>query len=434
MDQNYFDTKVKGNNLVLKNIDKIVTGNIENPIAKGDTIVVRDGVIADIGFEKDLSLDGIETVVDVDGQIVCPGFIDDHIHNTLDDYAPQRGAVGCYADALYYGTTTMVSEGEQGPGWPRFYDDPIGCKAAAILAKRVFDRFRPGGGLKFHGGALVLVHGLTEKDFKEMHDAGVWLIAEIGGGGLCDPSEVEPMLEWARKYNFFYSVHLAPPSIPGSSWVTSDNILKLKPNKVAHTNGGSTAVDYCHIERLMDESDIPIEIVVNGNFVNFNKILRHMDKKGDLKRIVMGSDSPTGQASMPGAMNRCIVKASCLNDIPAEIAICMATGNTADIYGFNTGKIEIGREADLQVIDCPPGSCGKDALKAIEAGDPFGNSLVIVDGRIIAFRGHDSRPTSRTCLVDGKPIFVSGITEHLFFPPQIGRHYEGYSVQSEFKR
>lgn len=424
---------VKGNNIILKNIDKIVSGDINKGILPGDTIIVRDGLIAEIGFEKDLNLDSIETVVDVDGQIVCPGFIDCHIHNTLDDYAPQRGAVGCYSDALYYGTTSMVSEGEQGPGWPRFYDDPIGCKAAAILSKRVFDRFRPGGALKFHGGALVLVHGLTEQDFKEMHEAGVWLIAEIGGGGLCDPAEVEPMLEWARKYDFFFSVHLAPPSIPGSSWVTSENILKLRPNKVAHTNGGSTGVEFSHIQRLMDECDIPLELVVNGNFVNFNKMLKHMDKKGELNRLVMGSDSPTGQASMPGAMNRCIVKASSLNDIPAEKCIAMATGNTADLYGLNTGKIEVGREADLQVIDNPPGSCGTDALKAIECGDPFGNSLVIVDGRIIAYRGKDSRPTARTCKLEGMPDFVTGITEHLFFPPQLGRHYEGISAQTGFK-
>lgn len=40
----------------------------------------------------------------------------------------QRGAVGCYADALYGGTTSIVSEGEQGPGWPRFYDDPIAVR------------------------------------------------------------------------------------------------------------------------------------------------------------------------------------------------------------------------------------------------------------------------------------------------------------------
>ena len=422
------------NDLVIKNIDKIVSGDIQKGIIPGDTVVVRDGLIAAVGNYADVDTSGIDIVVDAQGQVVCPGFIDPHIHNTLDDYAPQRGAVGCYADALYYGTTSMVSEGEQGPGWPRFYDDPIGCKAAAILSKRVFDHFRPGGGLKFHGGALVLVHGLTEQDFKEMHDAGVWLIAEIGGGGLSDPDEVEPMLEWARKYDFFYSVHLAPPSIPGSSWVTSEAIIRLHPNKVAHTNGGSTAVSFDHIERLMEECDIPLELVVNGNFVNFNKILKRMEAKGELGRILFGSDSPTGQASMPGAMNRAIVKASSLNGLPAEMCIAMATGTTADIYGLNTGKIEVGREADLQVIDCPPGSCGSDALKAIECGDPIGNSMVIVDGRIMAFRGHDSRPTARFCLINGEDACVSGITEHLFFPPQYSRHYEGVSAQTRFKR
>ncbi len=412
------------NDLILKNIDKIISGDINKGVVPGDTIVVRDGKIAAVGFEKDLDTSGIDIVVDTDGQMVAPGLIDCHVHNTLDDYAPQRGAVGCYADALYAGTTTIISEGEQGPGWPRFYDDAIGCKAAAIMSHRVFDKFRPGGALKVHGGALVLVHGLTENDFKEMSEAGVWIIAEIGGGGLADPAEVAPMLEWARKYNFFYSVHLAPPSIPGSSWVTSKEILKLQPNKVAHTNGGSTGVSYDHIERLMDESNIALELVVNGNFVNFNKMIQHMDKKGQLNRLVFGSDAPTGQASLSGAINRAIVKAASLNGISAEQAIAIATGNAADLYGLNTGKIEVGREADLQVIDNPPGSVGTDALKAIENGDPFGNSLVIVDGRIIAFRGKDSRPTARFCKINGEKAFVSGITEHLFFPPQPGRHYE----------
>lgn len=413
------------NDLVITNLDKIVSGDISLGVIKGDTIVVRNGLIAGIGYKNELDFSDIETVVDADGQIAVPGFIDCHIHNTLDDYAPQRGAVGCYADALYSGTTSMISEGEQGPGWPRFYDDPVGCRAAAIMAKRVFDRFRPGGALKLHGGALVLVHGLTEQDFKEMSEAGVWLIAEIGGGGLSDPAEVEPMLEWARTYNFFYSVHLAPPSIPGSSWVTSEEILKLRPHKVAHTNGGSTAVSFDHIERLIDESDIALELVVNGNFVNFNRMLKTMDKKNQLHRIVMGSDAPTGQASLPGAIHREVVKASSLNDIPAWKAIAMATGNAADLYRLNTGKIQVGREADIQIIDHPPGSVGSDALSAIEHGDPIGNSMVIVDGRIIAYRGKDSRPTARYCKINGEKQFVTGITEHLFFPPQPGRHYEG---------
>ena len=65
----------------------------------------------------------------------------------------------------------------------------------------------------------------------------------------------------------------------------------------------------------------------------------------------VGSDSPTGQASMPNAIHRAIVRISSMNEIPAEKVIAMATGNTADLYGLKSGKIEIGREADIIIID-----------------------------------------------------------------------------------
>ena len=97
------------NDLIIKSIDKIISGDINKGIIPGDTIIVRDGKIAQIGFENEVDKSGIETVVDVDGQIVCPGFIDCHVHNTLDDYAPQRGAVGCYADALYHYDLSALS-------------------------------------------------------------------------------------------------------------------------------------------------------------------------------------------------------------------------------------------------------------------------------------------------------------------------------------
>jgi len=414
--KNYFE-KPNNGDIVIKNIKKIVSGDFYKGVIKdADTIVCRKGLITEIGMEKDLDFSDIELIVDANQQVVCPGLIDSHLHNTLDDYAPQRGAVGCYADALLYGTTTMISEGEQGPGYPRFYDDAIGVKATAIMSSRVFKKFRPGGALKMHGGALVLVHGLTENDFKEMSEAGVWIIAEIGGGGLAKPEEVIPMVKWARKYGFFVSCHLAPPSIPGSSWVTSEDILQIKPDKIAHFNGGSTGVSYDHIDRLIKESDAGLELVVNGNMVNFNKILKQVKDRNELNRINFGSDAPTGQSALLAAINLAIVKASSLCDIPAEQAIAMGTGNTADLYHLNTGKIEVGREADIIVIDNPPSSVGKDALEAIEGGDPFGASLTIVDGEIAGFRGHDSRPTEHYCLINGKEARLETITEHLFFP------------------
>ena len=82
-------------NLVLKNIDKIVSGDIMRGILPGDAIVVRDGLIAQIGYLKDLDTSGIDTVVDTQGQIVIPGLIDCHNPQyPRPTTRPQRGAVG----------------------------------------------------------------------------------------------------------------------------------------------------------------------------------------------------------------------------------------------------------------------------------------------------------------------------------------------------
>lgn len=412
-------------NLLIRNIGKIVSGDINTGVIEGaNTILVKDGIIAKIGREQEIDTANIDidNVIDVNGQTVIPGLIDAHVHNALDDYAPQMGTIGCFEDALLGGTTTMISEGEQGPGFPRFYNDPVGCKATAILARKVFEKFRPGGALKLHAGALVLVDGLSQKDFLEMHQAGVWLISEIGGGGISNISKIVEMVGWARQYDFFVSAHLSPPSIPGSSWIGAKEILTIQPDKVAHANGGSTAVPFEEIEQIIDESELSLELVVNGNPKVLNRIVQILDKKNELHRLVLGSDSPTGQASLPGAIVRAVVRVSALNDIPAEKAIAMATGNTADLYGLNTGKIEVGREADLVVIDRPPGSSGENALDAIEKGDMFGCSLVIVDGEIVGIRGKDTRATARWCTVDGVEMRVRGINEFIFFPPRFIRH------------
>ena len=56
------------NNLVLKNIDKIISGDLEKGVLEGDTIVVRDGFIKEIGFYDAVDKSDIELEVDVDGQ------------------------------------------------------------------------------------------------------------------------------------------------------------------------------------------------------------------------------------------------------------------------------------------------------------------------------------------------------------------------------
>ena len=416
------DRHYKGTVLV-KNIGTLVSGDFHKGILKADTVVVKNGIIDQIGYEKELDCHNPDHEIDVQGQVVCPGFIDPHVHNTVDDYAPMTQTVNWMESYLWYGITTILSEGEQGPGYPRFFDDPIGAKAMAIAAKRIFDNFRPGGFLKFHGGALVLVHGLTEKDFKEMADAGVWLIAEIGGGGVYLAEEAVPMIRWARKYGFKISTHIGPASIPGSSPVFADIALAHSPDKYAHLNGGSTAAPWSEIKRIIDERNPNsyIEFVAVGNQKMADRIACYMTQRNELDKIVFGSDTPTGQGSLPNCIQRMVMRMAAFDDIPPAQAIAMGTGNTADLFGLNTGKIEVGREADLLAIDSSHDAVGKNALEAMQLDDTFGVSMVMVDGQVVSLKGRDGRPTHRSVIIDGTPRFIDNINEYLFGP-----YFPGY--------
>lgn len=416
LDRRYMGT------VAIKNVGKMVSGDFFKGILDADTIIVKDGIIHHIGKEKTMDLSGADHVIDVQGQVVCPGFIDAHVHNTIDDFQSMAQALNWMESYLWYGITTIMSEGEQGPGYPRFFNDPVGTKAMAIVAKRVFDNFRPGGFQKFHGGALVLTEGLTEADFDEMAKAGVWIIAEIGGGGLYKVKDVAPMIEWARKHKFFVSVHIGPQSIPGSSLVGSELCVAIQPDKLAHINGGSTAAPWSEIQRCLEECPkAGAEFISMGNQKMADRIWSFLKTRNELHRVVFGSDTPTGQGVTPNCIQRMVMRAAAFNDISPAQAIAMGTGNTADLYGLNTGKIEVGREADILAIDSGYDATGQDALEAMCLDDTFGVSMVMVDGQVVSVKGRDGRPTKRHITIDGEPTYIDNINEYLFGP-----YFAGY--------
>ncbi|NAY82595.1 MAG: hypothetical protein GU362_06980, partial [Thaumarchaeota archaeon] len=61
---------------------------------------------------------------------------------------------------------------------------------------------------------------------------------------------------------------------------------------------------------------------------------------------------------------------------------------------------------------------GTDALGAIENGDMVGTAMVMVDGKIVALRGRDSRPTTKYIKLNGKELGVKDPNEALFDPPR----------------
>jgi enamidase len=384
-------------NLVLKNIGTIVSGDIKNPIIKGDCIFIEDGRISSVGAFETLTLKDADMVIDCNGTTVTPGLIDSHCHSILGDYTSRQNQSGFLESELHGGVTTMISAGEVHlQGRPK---DPAGVKALAILACKSFKNFRPGGA-KVEGGAVILEKGLTKKDFQEMAEQGVHIVGEIGLGSVKDPEEAAPMVKWARECNMTIMMHTGGTSIPGSSTVTADMVIKTDPDIASHVNGGPTAVSFEEIEKLVEKTNMALEIVHCGNPLIAVEAGRLFKEKNVLSRVIIGNDAPSGTGVVSLGVLRVINHLASLTPITAEQAICMATGNTARIHKLNRGIIEPGREADLVIMDAPMGSVGKDALSAIEAGDVPGVSMILVDGEIKVQTSRNTPPAVR------KPIIV----------------------------
>ena len=79
--------------LLIRNAGTIVSGDVAAPIAAGDTVVMREGMIAFVGDGSDADASGISAVIDAAGATVTPGLCDDHTHPVMGDFTP-AGSVG----------------------------------------------------------------------------------------------------------------------------------------------------------------------------------------------------------------------------------------------------------------------------------------------------------------------------------------------------
>ncbi len=378
--------------LVIRNIGTIATGIIDQPLASGNAIVVRDGVIAYVGDDPGSTAEGVENVIDASGATVMPGLCDNHVHPVLGDYTPRQRQVDFIDSCLHGGVTTMISAGE--PHTPGRPTDPAGVKALTILAHKSFAKLRPSG-VKVHAGAVMLEEGLTEEDFEEMAAAGVRLVAEIGISGVKDPEIAATMTRWAQARGMKVMVHTGGASIPGSGVIGADFVVKVQPDVAGHTNGGPTALPLADVGRILEETSARIELVHNGNVKAASDIARLVATRGELRRLVIGTDSPAGSGVQPLGILRVISWIASLAEIAPEKVVAMATGNVAALHGLDTGVVAAGREADLLIVDAPQGSQATDALGALAIGDTLAVATAIIDGKPRFEKSRNTPPPSR---------------------------------------
>ena len=384
--------------LVVRNIGLMLSGDIGNPILEADTLIAIGGKIAAVGRAKDLDTDKADTVIDANGTVLLPGMIDSHVHPVAGDWTPRQNQLGWIDSTMHGGVTTMISAGEvHTPGRPR---DVVGVKAMAIYAQRCFDAFRPGG-VKIHAGAPVIEPGMVEQDFKDLADAGVRLLGEVGLGGVKDGATAKQMVAWARKYGIQSTIHTGGPSIPGSGLIGADVVLEADTDVVGHINGGHTALPDAEIRCICEGCKRGLELVHNGNERAALYTLRVAREMGELNRVILGTDGPAGSGVQPLGIARMVSLLSSLGEMPAEIAFCFATGNTARMRNLDCGLIEVGRSADFIFMDKAQHSAGKSFLDSIQLGDLPGIGMVVIDGLVRSGRSRNTPPAEKVPSVQG---------------------------------
>ncbi len=358
------------------NLKKIISGDWRDPIIEGNSIYMADGKIISVGHVSDKDIQDADVVIDADGATAIPGLIDSQVHNTFGDYTPRQKTVGFLESYVHGGTTTCISASEvHVPGRPK---DPEGVKALALAAKRCFDDYRPGG-MKVFAGSIILEPGLTEADFQEMAKKGIWL-AKAGFGAVKSPYDYAPMVGWAKAAGMITTVHTGGSSIPGSSGIWVDHLLKMQPHVSFHVNGGPVAMPDADFPRIVNESNIALQICTAGNLRTALLIAKLAMAADQFDRFLIATDTPTGSGIMPLGMLYTITHLCSLMDMSVESAIAAATGNNATVYGIDSGFLKPGKEADVVILDACVGGSKDNASDAIRNGDIPAVAAVITAG------------------------------------------------------
>jgi enamidase len=393
--------------LGLVNIGALATGVLGAPRLEAEAILVDGARIAALGAASRTGAAGADVVVDCQGTTVIPGLIDSHCHVVLGDYTPRQKTVDFLDSYVHGGITSVVSAGEgvHAPGRPH---DPVAARALAIAAAKCFEHFHPNG-MKVVAGSVVLEPGLGDEDFAEMARHGV-RHAKYGFGGYARPDDGEPEVRRAQKHGLCVMSHSGGNSIPGSSPISADVLLHLRPDVCGHVNGGTTSLDEAGLERIIRETGMALQLVQAGNLRSALHILRRCREVGALARVCLASDTPTGTGVMPMGVIKTVCELASLGDCPPAEAIALATGNNARVFRLPpaTGTIAVGAPADLLVCDAPAASLARDALEAIARGDIPGISCVIIDGQVRVGRSRNTPLAKRLATFRGVAVAGAG--------------------------
>ena len=380
--------------ILIKNIGTLATGRLESPLRQADSIFIEDGSIQAIG--NGLTQDADQTI-DANGITAIPGLIDSHSHPSIGEYTPAQNTLGWITNYMHGGVTALISAGELHlPGLP-LPPDARTALSVAIVTKKCYDNLRPSG-VKVHAGTLLLVPGLTEKDFDEIHSLGIKLVKFIFYDySLLPNGEAKRYVDWAHARGIKVKIHSGGVSRSGVSQVAGfEMVQRIKPDIIGHITGGPIPMPEEDMLLIANETECFMEICTSGNYRLALSLARAVKANGRHDRVLIGTDTPGGTGIVPRGILREIAFLASVGEIAPEKAICMATGNVGRAHDLNLGILEEGWPADIVLLHKITGSVSQDALDSFAKGDLPGISYVIIDGVVqVAGRSQQTPPPER---------------------------------------
>jgi len=380
--------------ILIKNIGTLVTGKLESPLRQANSIFIRDGIVQAIG--NDISQAADQTI-DANGITAIPGLIDSHSHPSIGEYTPAQNSLSWITNYMHGGVTALISAGELHlPGLP-LPPDARTALSVAIVTKKCYDNLRPSG-VKVHAGTLLLVPGLTEKDFDEIQALGIKLVKFIFYDySLLPNGEAARYVNWAHARGIKVKIHSGGVSRSGVSQVAGfEMVQKIKPDIIGHITGGPIPMAEEDMIRIADETECFMEVCTSGNYRLALSLARVVKAKGLHHRVLLGTDTPGGTGIVPRGILREIAFLSAVGEIEPEKSICMATGNVGRAHDLHIGILEEGWPADIVLMHKITGSVSTDALDSFRKGDLPGISYVIIDGVVqVAGRSQQTPPPER---------------------------------------
>ncbi len=371
---------------LIRNIGLLLTGDLDEPIAESDCLLIEDGVV--VGFETGDS----DRTIDAAGSAVAPGLIDGHCHPVFGDWTPRQNQIGWIEMNVNGGVTSFVSAGEVHlPGRPK---DAEGVKALAMVAQRCFANFRSFGA-KVIAGAPVPELDFDREFYADVKAAGIRHIGEIGLGTVAKGPDAARVTGWCRELGIETIMHTGGPSIAGSHHVTEEDVLAAQPDVVSHINGGPTSIPHAAVRELCRNARGALEAVHNGNEKSALVALEGAQSEGRLADFLIGTDAPAGSGVQPNGLLRMATLLASFGGLPAEQAWCCGSGNVAKRRGLAQGILVAGRPADLVFMDRPVGAAGDDVLGAMAMGNIPGIAAVMIDGKMRTGRSRSTPPSAR---------------------------------------